>query len=248
MGGSRKPQAPRKTTALIRQRIEAGGDRLWRLADFRQFPFAAAAQALSRLASEGVIQRISKGLYYRPRSTAFGKSRPNPAHIQKLAAIRRTVFPSGIAAANLLGFTTQAAGRTELSTSGLSLPRKLIGPEAVIHARRPAAWAKLSDHDAALLDFLRRGGRTGELPSELTIQKTLALLSERGRFERLMNVADTEPPRVRALLGALGEQLGKEEATIRRFRISLNPYSKFNFGLFAALPNARSWQAKANRP
>src|ERR1700675_4320161 len=94
------PTAPGRIAGFIRQRIERGGERLWRLEDFRNLPFTAVAQALSRLSREGTIERLSKGVYYRTRETAFGKSRPNPVAIQKLASKRRTVFPSGIAAAN----------------------------------------------------------------------------------------------------------------------------------------------------
>src|SRR5579871_83345 len=95
-----------RVMAVIRRRIEAKGERLWRLEDFQDLPFTAAAQALSRLARQGELQRLSKGVYYSSRQTAFGKSRPNPAAIQRLATKRKSFFPSGIAAANLLGFTT----------------------------------------------------------------------------------------------------------------------------------------------
>jgi hypothetical protein len=91
----RLPPRSRRVTGLVRQRIEQGGERLWRLEDFRDLPFAAVAQALSRLARSGVIERLSKGVYYRIRQTAFGKSRPNPTAIQKLAGRRKAVFPSG---------------------------------------------------------------------------------------------------------------------------------------------------------
>src|SRR5271157_814620 len=184
-----RPEA-RSITGLIRRRIEQGGERVWRLEDFRDLPFTAVAQALSRLAREGAIERLSKGIYYRTRETALGKSRPNPAKIQGLASNRKTVFPSGVAAANLLGFTTHTAGRREIATSSLSLPRKLVGRDTVVHTRRPEAWATLPEIDAALLDFLRRAGRTSELSPEQTVQRTLALLSEKGRFERLLKVAD----------------------------------------------------------
>jgi hypothetical protein len=237
----------RAITSLVRQRIARSGDRLWRLEDFRDLPFAAVAQVLSRLTRRGTLERLSKGVYYRTRETAFGKSRPNPAAIQKLASRRKTVFPSGIAAANLLGFTTQSTRHNEVATSALSLPRKLIGSSTVIHTRRPEAWASLSQTDAALLDFLRRGGKTSELPPEETIRRTLMLLSEKGRFERLLKVAASEPPRVRAMLGALGEQLGKTSPALQRLRASLNPFSRFDFGLLAGLPHARSWQAKERR-
>jgi hypothetical protein len=228
----------------IRRRIERGGERLWRYEDFRGLPFTAVAQALSRLTRKGRIERLSKGIYYSPRQTTFGKTLPSPASIQKLAAQHKTVFPSGIAAANLLGFTTQAPGRGEVATSALSLPRKLIGADTVIHTRRPEAWTGLSETDAALLDFLRAGGKTSELSPEETILRIVAILSARGRLGRLLKVANSEPPRVRAILGAIGEQLGKKPSTLRQLRDSLNPLSRFEFGLLAGLPHARAWQAR----
>jgi hypothetical protein len=248
MGSLAKSAGATRTAALVRQRIERGGERLWRLEDFRDLSFEAVAQALSRLTRGGLLERLSKGVYYRTRETAFGKSRPNPATIQKLASKSKTVFPAGIAAANLLGFTTQTAKRGEVATSALSLPRKLIGKETVIHARRPEAWADLSDADAAMLDFLRRGGRTSELSAPETIRRTLMLLSEKGRFERLLKIADSEPPRVRAILGAFGNQLSKNPKALKRLRQSLNPFSKFDFGILSGLPHARTWQAKERRP
>lgn len=244
MGERSKSPGARQAAQWVRRRIENGGERLWRFEDFAGIPVAAVAQALSRLTREGVLQRLSKGVYYRARQTALGKSLPNPVAIRKLAATRKTVFPAGVAAANLLGFTTQAAGRSEVATSALSLPRKLIGSGTLVHTRRPEAWATLSDMEAALLDFLRRGGRTSELSPEETVRRALSLFQHSGRFERLLKVADTEPPRVRAMLGALGEELRKRPRAIKRLRASLNPLSRFDFGLLEGLPGAKRWQAK----
>jgi hypothetical protein len=230
--------------ASIRQRIERGGERLWRPDDFREFSFMAVAQALSRLKREGTLERVSKGVYYRSRDTAFGKSRPSPAAIKNLGTEQRSVYPSGFAAANLLGFTTQAAKRGEIATSRGSLPRKLIGSDTVIHTRRPGAWEQLSQEEGALLDFLRRRGQISELSPEETVRRTIKLMSEPGRYERLLKIADTEPPRVRAMLGAIGEQMGKRNTQLEQLRDSLNPYSRFDFGLLSALAAAASWQAK----
>jgi len=247
--GKGKTPAPdgRETARTIRARIEGGGERIWRFEDFAGLPVEAVAQALSRLARAGEIQRLSKGIYYRARHTALGPSLPNPAAMQKLATGRKTVFPAGLAAANLLGVTTQTGRRGEVATSAGSLPRKLVGKDTVIHTRRPEAWARLSEADAALLDFLRRAGRTSELSAGETIERTLELCRQRGRFERLLAVADTEPPRVRALLGAIGEQIGTKPAALRRLRDSLNPTSRFDFGLLAGLARAHEWQAKKGR-
>ncbi len=184
------------TAQTIRARIESSGERVWRLADFDGMPFTAVAQTLSRLSRQGVIQRLGKGLYYRPRQTAFGPSRPNMARIRSLTAGRKSVFPAGIAAANLLGFTTQNAARIELATDSASLPRLFLGKDALVHTRRPAAWRTLTEIDAALLDFLRNRGESSELSPEDTVEKLLGYFREPGRFERLLKAAPTEPPRV----------------------------------------------------
>jgi len=72
----------------------------------------------------------------------------------------------------------------------------------------------------------------------------LAHFSSDGRFERLLKVAHTEPPRVRAMMGALGEELGKEPSVLNQLRNSLNPLSRFDFGKLATLRHAQKWQAK----
>lgn len=244
MKPGRAPRERQSVVQAIRKRIEAGGERVWRFSDFPNAPIAAVAQALSRLARDGTLQRLSKGVYYRSRLTALGPSRPDPLAIRKLAAQRKPVFPAGIAAANLLGFTTQTGARSEVATTAGSLPRKLAGRDTVIHTRRPEAWKRLSDYDAALLDFLRDGGRTSELSDEETMNRTLRLLKEPGRYERLVGVAPSEPPRVRAMLGAIGDEIGKSPATLRRLRASLHPLSRFDFGVLTGLPSARRWQAK----
>jgi hypothetical protein len=239
--------ASARVASLVRNRIEKGGEHLWRFQDFADLPFPAVAKALSRLTRAGAIERLSKGVYYRNRETAFGKSRPNPTAIQKLAARQKAVFPSGIAAANFLGFTTQNPKHGEVATSASSLPRKLVGDETVIHTRRPEAWTTLSETDAALLDFMRQHGKASELSPEETVQRTIKLMTDKGRFERLLNVARSEPPRVRAMLGAIGQQLGKKPATLQPLRASLNPLSKFDFGALSGLAYARQWQAKERR-
>ncbi len=79
------------------------------------------------------------------------------------------------------------------------------------------------------------------------VRRTLALLSTNGCFQRLARVARSEPPRARALLGALGEQIGARPALLKTLRASLNPLSRFDFGVFTRMPNAGAWQAKKGR-
>jgi hypothetical protein len=236
--------ASQPTAKIIARRIERGGERFWRFDDFQGLPPTAVAQTLSRLARLGKLERLSKGIYYCSRPTSFGKSMANPAALQKLLPKRSRAFPSGIAAANLLGFTTQIPKQKEIATNALSLPRKLIGQDTIIHTRRPQHWGDLSERDTAWLDFLRNAGKTSELSPNETILKTMKLLAEKGQFEKLLKIAFVEPPRSRAILGALGEKMCKKPVMLYKLRNSLNPLSRFDFGQFIALPTAKNWYAK----
>lgn len=239
---------PVSTAEDVRNQIENGGERIWRLDDFENMPFTAVAQTLSRLSKRGVIRRISKGLYYRPRKTPFGESKPSPSQFHSLNIQRKEVFPAGNAASNLLGFTTQNAAKIEVATNGLSLPRSIVGQDTIIHTRRPESWKNLSTKDAALLDFLRQGGKTSELSPKETVKQLLKHFDEKHQFERLIQVAESEPPRVRAILGAIGQQIGCQKDILVTLRRSLNPLSKFNFGNLIALKYAKQWQAKDPKP
>lgn len=231
----------------VRDQIESGGERAWRLADFENMPFTAVAQALSRLFRLGIIQRLGKGLYYKPRQTAFGSSKPNPSQLLSLPIFGKGIFPAGCAAANLLGFSTQHAAKLEVATNGLSLPRLLVGKETIIHTRRPESWQELSDKDAAILDFLRQRGSFSEFSPEETVNRLLKHLDEDERFKHLLKIAISEPPRVRAILGAIGQELGYSETQLIDLRKSLNSLSKFDFGHLIALKYSKQWQAKERK-
>jgi hypothetical protein len=102
----------------------------------------------------------------------------------------------------------------------------------------------LSETDGALLDFLRNRGASNELPPRQAVDRLLGYFREPGRFERLLEAGASEPPRVRAMLGAIGEQIGQPESALAPLRRSLNPLSRFDFGVLSALAHARRWQAK----
>jgi hypothetical protein len=191
-----------------------------------------------------MLQRVAKGIYYRPRPTAFGESRPSPAAIQNLDRGVRVVFPAGTHAANILGFSTQNVVNREFATPASSLPSRITGRKAKVYTRRPEAWRTLSDTDAAILDFIRQRGKTSELSRRQTLQHLLGLLKENDRYRRLFDVAMTEPPRVRAVLGAIGQELCIQPRLLGKLHESLNPLSRFDFGFLSGLKFAGEWQAE----
>lgn len=235
---------PKKRASIaqrVRDRVERGGARLWKHADFQDLPPGAVAQALSRLSREGVLERVAKGVYYHPTPTIFG---PSIASATAVAAgtINSPVFPAGLTAANVLGLSSQNPYTTELATSTTATPTAL--QEFVVHVDRPEARKELSSEEGAILEVLRGRATSSDLPPDQTAERLMRLLSSQDRFERVARASLAEPPRVRAMVGALGQELGMSPRSLRRLRKSLNPLSRYDFGPLRVLRYAREWQAK----
>ena len=84
-------------------------------------PRAAVDQALARLARDGVITRIRRGVYVRPRvSKLVGEVPPEPAAVVGAIAeaTGETVTPHGAEAARLLGLSTQVPLAVVYNTNG----------------------------------------------------------------------------------------------------------------------------------
>ncbi len=188
-----------------------------------------------------MLQRVRKGVYYRPQPTRFGMSAPT-ASAAAAETLRAPMHPAGLTAANALGFTTQNPFRREFATPATGRPLALS--DAIVHTRRPDSRAGLSPTEGALFEFLRERGRSSDLSPKRTRQRLQQLLADQDRFARLVKAAQKEPPRVRAMLGALGQELGADPNLLRRLRKSLNPSSQFDFGVLRDLKHASEWQAK----
>jgi hypothetical protein len=230
-------------TESIRQRILAGGERFWNHQDLADYPSATIAKTFTQLVKEGILQRISKGHYYHPRPTRFGYSQPVRSELPYQLTQTR-VYPAGVNAANLLGFTTQNAIDGTFATTANSLPTAWLGQRAKLFTRRPSTWENLAATEAALLDFLRSRGEWSDLSPADTIEQLLNHFRVPGRFERLFAIAHAEPPRVRAMLGAIGQELKYSKDLLQQLRTGLNPYSRFEFGKLSSLWYAQEWQAK----
>jgi hypothetical protein len=236
------PHNQRRSAAQsVRERVNRGGARLWKHADFKGLPPAAVAQALSRLARDDVVQRVAKGVYYHSEPTSFG---PGIASSTTVAAgtITAALHPSGLTAANVLGLSTQNPKRTEFATTAPGLPSALR--EFVVHTGRPLERESLSAQEGAILEVLRQRAKSSDLSPEQTANRLLRLLADEDQFKRLARAALAEPPRVRAMLGALGEELNMPPRQLAQLRTSLNPLSRYEFGRLSSLRHARHWQAK----
>lgn len=232
----------------IQKRILLGGyDRLWTFQDFLDIASSTAtgvAAALSRLSRSGALRRVRRGVYYRPKKTAFGESQPNPESVVKVLLHNRNAVRTG--EFNRLGLTTQMSNTL---TSASSRPIRIKGVRGVPlrFVSRPLSEQRgIRDEERTVLDSLRDIDKIPDTTPEKTISRIVHLL-KRGEldFGRLAKFALSEPPRVRALLGAIGEEAGVSSASLTKLRRSLNPISAYRIaGASTALKNSPAWHIK----
>ena len=124
----------------------------------------AADQSLSRLVRSGEIQRLGRGIYHYPRvNERLGISiGPDPDEIAE-ALGRQTgsrVLPSGAAAANRLGLSTQVPAKPVYLTDGRTRQVRIGGMIFQIRHAAPKELSAASRTSAMVFQALRHLGRT----------------------------------------------------------------------------------------
>ena len=104
---------------------------------------AAVDKTLSRLAQEGKLMRVSRGIYVTPQQGRFGTRPPSTESIVSAIETRcgETVVANGAADANVLGLSTQVQTREVFFTSGPS--RILHLGNRVIEFKHANRWQLL---------------------------------------------------------------------------------------------------------
>jgi hypothetical protein len=234
-------------------RIERkGGDTFWSFRDFGGLDGAAVAMALSRLFRAGTLTRIRRGVYYHPKKTVFGDSKPNP-EVATDAILRAANIPavaSGATSYNRLGLTTQMAGTMTRATDRRIRRRSVLDVPLRIKIRSRDSLRHAESTERVFLDSLRDLGRIPDTTPSETLGRLGNLVKNKVvSFDRLARLARHEPPRVRALLGALGETVKKaeprsvEEKSLNTLRATLHPLSTYNLqGAAGSLETAHRWQ------
>ena len=242
----RKESSRRRLTApqIALQCAHSGYGQLIKASDIEGPSPAAVSKALARLAKQGILQRVSKGLYFAPRNTPLGPSHPSAAAIAA-KVLEGKSRPTGTTAANLLGLSTQVPACPEYVVFSWHHKGQFRGMN--LHFRRACRPHSLDAWQGALLEVLRDRGRYIDTEPNDAIARLTSLLAQADTptvLRHLGTVALDEPPRVRAMLGALLECSGCPEDIWIPLKGSLNPLTRFEFGFFESLPNGKEWQAK----
>lgn len=212
--------------------------------------YGAAAKALSRLVKEKAIKRLSTGIFYKSKITAFGELGPSESEQLRpylFNGKKRIAYITGAALFNQLSLTTQVPKDIDLA-SRVERPASKIGN---IKVRFVKSYADINNKNynlLGILDALKDFKKIPDLNKESAIKRIKAMIAELTEREKknLVKYALDYPPRARAFLGALLESIKIEQKEVLVIlKQSLNPLSSYTVGVTQdILPNAKSWFIK----
>ena len=230
------------TSKGIKKRIldfEMG--KVFRLEDLElsRSEYNAAVVALGRLAQEGEIERLSPGVYYKPKQTRFGVVGPSmEERFRDLLYDGDTPigYLTGLYAFNLFGLTTQHSSILEIGTN---FPKR--NTKRGIYAIRFVLQKNQICQDnidmLRLLDCLKW---IKKIP-DTTVDKSYSLLKKKVReyekedHKQLVELALNYTPLTRALLGSMLT----DELLVATLHQTLNPLTRFRIGLSPTLVSSQ---------
>lgn len=204
---------------------------------------AALAMALTRLTKEGEIRRIRRGLYLKPKTSRFGALPPtSEAMIAGLGMQGKKSYTSGLLAFNKLGLTTQIPNILTLRGGNTTTRFNINGTKFEIKAGR----SPKSKRDVPLMVLLDSIREIKNIPDTNLIESIQILkqkISDLTRDEkvRLVTLALDDKPMVKALLGAILDEMNPE--LTNRIQQSLNTLTTYKLGQ-TNLIFASKWKIK----
>lgn len=156
--------------SLSQQICAADDNTVFMRSDFPEYHTESVGRVLSALTDEGVLLRLSPGVYVKPRMSRFGAVMPSVEHVVDAIAVRdkAQVLPSGAAALNALGLSTQVPMAYEFLTTGSA--RNLNVGDYVVSLKRsvPRNFAYKTRLVALLVQALRCLGEQNVGEQELS--------------------------------------------------------------------------------
>lgn len=228
------------------EKIEAG--KVITYDDFADLKsFQAVALNLSRLNRQGLIQRLSKGRYYKPKQTKYAVLKPTDSEILKSILQKNGGYVGGTSALNRMGISTQVP--SEIVIAGSRSNRKIqVANLRLRFTKGPQIESESNSQNMSdIIEVLKAFKRIAPSEKSLAIRKLSKELQMLTKKEAELLVARSLQyrPYVRALLGAIIEKNDKLNPQIEKLRQSLNPISIYKIGNVSDdLLTARSWNIR----
>jgi len=207
----------------------------------------AASKAISRLTAEGIIRRAKKGIYYKPKQSAFGEVKPREEVLLSRYLFddnRQIGYITGIRLYNRLGLTTQVPNSVHVA----SAEKQVKGKVGNLLIKPAKSYVKVTQGNIRFLEFLDVIKDLNQIP-DLTkkdgfdyLKSEIIRFNNNKEIKKLVSYGLEYPPKVKSLLGALLEYSNIDSADYRSLKNAINPMSQYQYGISPKLlPNANNW-------
>ncbi len=202
----------------------------------------ALSKALSRMVKDNKLEKIEKGVFYKPKNSKFGKISPNINEIVKKELEKDgdiSGYITGINLYNKLGLTTQISNVIEIATNKRKVPKEIMGTKI----KFIQVNLKVDKNNVNLLRILDAIKSIKKIPdSNLNenykiLKYKISELSQKEQ-EKIRDIALNYSPITRALLGSILEEISSVDLSI--LENSLNAFTKFNIDI-DNIKNKKRW-------
>lgn len=192
----------------------------------------AIIKALNRMVASGKIAKLSKGKFYKPQKTVFGKLQPDQYQVVKDLLEdngKVTGYLTGYIIYNQLGLTTQVSNTIQIGKNQIR-PSFKRGYFKISFIKQKNTITKENIPLLQILDSIRYIKKIPDASIEFVGKRLLSIIKNLNVANRttLVKLALKYPPAVRAILGAILDKLGNVDLTEPLLN-SLNPITVYKF-------------------
>ncbi len=211
--------------------------------------FFTAAKAIERLQKTGMIKKVSKGVFYRPKETVFGTLGPDYEGLLKRNLYKNKKRVGYITEGELynhLNLTTQNYFRTKIATSK---SRKKV-EKGVLKTTNVKTYVPVTEKNFPLLgilDAIKDIKNIDDTSTETALKILMAKIEEfdKATIGKILHYALQYPPKVRALLGAIIDYKFSNTFNTNTLQSTLNPLTNYIIGIeLHVLPTMKKWKLK----
>ena len=194
----------------------------------------AVIKNLNRMVASGKLSKLSKGRFYKPEITPFGKLEPNEYQIAKDLLQKNgklNGYLTGLTIYNQLGLTTQLGNIIQIGRNE-TRPTIKRGKYKISFVKQKNKISKENIPLLQILDAIRYFKEIPDANTSFLCDRFLNILSELSQKNKttLTRLALKYSPATRALVGALLDKTGDEELTVI-LQNSLNPITNYKLGI-----------------
>ena len=237
-----------KVTEKINREVEKMADGTvfkYQQLGISQSEYSAAAKAIERLISKGIIKRSSTGIFYKPKQSVFGELQPRDEELLRLYLFengKRIAYITGAMLYNQMGLSTQIPNVVKVACKS----KRITSQIESLNVKSVKSYVEVDNENyilLQLLDALKDFTNISDVDkkSAVTILKNKIDNLKKDDLPKILNYALKYPPRTRAFLGAILDYLQKYEY-VDKLKEKLNPLTNYKLGLKRdILPTAINW-------